>query len=99
LSGVRMEYYAMYFYLGPSYPEWDGFNSLMRVLAWAVLLLEYLLAFGLFARRLRVWLIPAGIGLHAALYALLPVYTYSLTCILMYLAIFDADKIHELTEA
>lgn len=97
-SGVRLEYYAMFFYLGPSYPAWDGFNPLMSGLAWTVLALEYVLAFGLFVRRLLVWLVPAGIGMHVAFYILLPVYTYSLTCILMYLAIFDADKIHELTE-
>lgn len=98
LSGVRMEYYATFFYLGPSYPEWSGFNPLMAALAWTVLVLEYLLAFGLFFRRFWPVLIPAGIAMHIAFYVLLPVYTYSLTCILMYLAILDANKVHELTE-
>lgn len=98
VSGVRMEQYFVWFYSAPSFPEWAYFSLLMSVLAWTVLILEYALAFGLFIPRFWALLIPLGIALHIAFYVFLPVSTFSLTCILMYLAILNADDIHKATE-
>ncbi|MCK9502640.1 MAG: HTTM domain-containing protein [Porticoccaceae bacterium] len=98
VSGVRMEYYAVLFYFGSTFVEPWWFNPLMRGLALVVLVLEYVLAFGLFFKRFQSLLIPFGIAMHAAFFLLLPVHTYSLTCILMYLAVIEARKVHEFTE-
>ena len=66
--------------------------------SWTVLLLEYILAFGLLKRSFHKWLIPMGTGMHLAFYWIFPVYTFSLTCILMYLAVVDPNKVHQFTE-
>lgn len=98
LSGQRLEQYAMYFYFGSVYPAWPGFPELMLLGAWGVVLLEYVLGLGLLFRRSRRWLVLPGLALHAVFYMLLPVATYSLTVMLLYLAFFDADDVHKVTE-
>lgn len=98
LGGERLEQYAMNFYFGSVYPQWPGFGTLMIIMAWIVVLLEYALAFGLLFRRTRRWLVWAGLALHASFYVLLPVLTFSLTVVLLYLAFFDADDVHDVIE-
>jgi HTTM domain len=98
LSGARMEQYAMHFYFGSTYPTWPGFHGAMLVCAWIVVLLEYALAFGMPFRRTRRWLILPGLLLHALFYVLLPVFTYSMTMWLLYLAYLDADCVHDVIE-
>lgn len=98
LSGERMEQYAMYFYFGSVYPAWPGFHEFMLLLAWIVVLLEYALGVGLLFRRTRRWLVWPGLALHGLFYVLLPVLTYSLTMWLLYLALFDADRVHAVIE-
>ena len=94
ISGARMEHYYLYFYHGPIYPLWQGFSAVMQILAVYVLVLEYLLAFTLPFRASRRYFIWFGLSLHLLFYILLPVSTYSLTMILLYLAYFDADSVH-----
>jgi hypothetical protein len=98
LSGERMERYAMYFYFGSTYPTWPGFHEAMVACAWIVVALEYALALGLPFRRTRSWLIVPGLVLHGLFYVLVPVFTYSATMWLLYLAYLDADWVHEFME-
>jgi hypothetical protein len=98
LGGERLEQYAMNFYFGSVYPAWTGFHELMLVMAWIVFVLELALAFGLPFRRTRRWLVIPGLALHACFYVLLPVLTFSLTVVLLYLAYFDADDVHDVIE-
>lgn len=98
LSGVRMEHYFMWYYWGSDAPPWPGFALLMQVLAWMTVLLEYALAFGLPFRRTRKYLLLPGIALHLLFFVLLPVRTYSLTMVLLYLAYADPATIHRLTQ-
>jgi hypothetical protein len=94
LSGDRMEHYLMWYYLGSDYPSWPGFHFLMVLTSWITVALEYALAGGMLFQRSRKYLIWPGILLHATFYVLLPVRTYSLTMLLLYLAYLNADHVH-----
>ena len=97
LTGYKLDRIFVYLYFGfrPEHPLWA---PMMSVLACATLVLEVLLPIGLFTPSLRRWAIPVGIALHAVFYLLLPVGTFSLTMILMYLAFFDPDDVHAIID-
>jgi len=94
LSGERMEHHIMYLFLGSDYPQNGWFHPLMVSVAWVTVLLEFVLAFGLWFKRLQPWLIPVGLVFHGLFYVLLPVGPFSLTMWLFYLAYLDPDAIH-----
>lgn len=93
LSGARLEHIFLWFYAGSDYPDIPGLSTLAMVAAIAVVLLEYALAFGLPFRPTRRYLLWIGLTFHAILYVTLPVYTFSATMMLLYLAYFDADAV------
>lgn len=95
LDGDRLEAIFMYFYIGSNLEQWQAWLWLFAVAAWLVVILEFALAFGLPFERTRRYLIVPGLLLHLAFYVMLPVYTYSATIILLYLAYLDADKVHQ----
>ena len=96
LSGARLEHLYVLFY--GDYPEWPGFHQLAMAAAAFVVVLEYALAFGMLHATMQRYLVLPGIALHAVFYVMLPVYTYSATMILLYLAYFDADKVHSVID-
>lgn len=98
LSGEKMEMHFMWQYVGSVYPTWVGFHELMLVLSWSTLLLEYSLAFGLFFKKTRKYLLIPGIIFHCIIYLTLPVNTFSFTVVLLYLSFLDADFIHRLID-
>jgi hypothetical protein len=98
LSGARLEHIFIWLYSGSDYPSLPGFHALAIAAAWAVVGLEYALAFGLPFRATRSYLIWPGIAFHAILYMTLPVYTFSATVILLYLAYLDADTVDKVLE-
>jgi len=91
LSGARLEAMFLWFYAGSDYPA--GLAWLARIVSLAVVVLEYSLAFGLPFRRTRRFLVLPGLAFHAIIYVTLPVYTFSATMALLYLAYFDADAV------
>lgn len=99
LSGERLQHIFIWYYHSPTMPEWSFFTPLCAAIACFVVVLEFLLAFGLFVPRLRRWLIPAGIALHLLFYLVLVVKTFSLTCVLLYLAVIPARRVHEFLDA
>ena len=98
LSGARLEQIFLWFYVGSDYPALPGLPVLAMLVALAVVALEYALAFGLPFRATRRWLVLPGIAFHAIIYVTLPVYTFSATMILLYLAYFDPDAVHRLID-
>lgn len=97
LGGARLEHIFMWYYSGSDYPALPGFHALTIVTALAVVMLEYALAFGLPFRRTRRYLVWLGLAFHALIYVSLPVYTFSATMLLLYLAYFDADAVDRVT--
>lgn len=93
LSGARLEQIFLWYYAGSDYPDTPGLSGLAMATAFAVVALEYCLALGLPFRRTRRYLVLPGLAFHAAIYVTLPVYTFSATMALLYLAYFDADAV------
>jgi len=91
LSGARLEAIFLWYYAGSDYPA--GLAWLATIVSLAVVVLEYGLAFGLPFRATRRYLVLPGLAFHAIIYLTLPVYTFSATMALLYLAYFDADAV------
>ena len=91
LSGARLEAIFLWYYAGSDYPA--GLAWLATIVSLAVVVLEYGLAFGLPFRATRRYLVLPGLAFHAIIYLALPVYTFSATMALLYLAYFDADAV------
>lgn len=94
LSGARLEMLAGALYFGSDFPQSPLYHSVMVFLSWATVVLEYLLAFGLFVPRLREPLLLAGFLFHAIIYVTLPMFTFSATMWVLYLAFLDPDDVH-----
>ncbi len=94
LSGDRMELLAYNYYAGYDYASIPGFSAFCFVIAIATVILEFLLAFGLYIPKFHKYLMPAGIVLHVLFYILLPIRTFTLTMILLYLAFIPAASVH-----
>ena len=94
LSGARMELLAYNYYAGYDYASIPGFSALCFIAAITTVILEFLLSFGLYLPKLRKYLMPVGIVLHIFFYVLLPIRTFTLTMILLYLAFIPAASVH-----
>lgn len=99
LSGVRMQHYAHFFYIGSTDVPGAAFPALAWVISIATVVLEYTLAALLLVPRARRFLIPIGLAFHAILYVLLPVHTFSLTMALLYVCVLDPDEVHARIDA
>jgi hypothetical protein len=94
LSGARMAHYTMTFYTGSSAIDEGSVGALFWLLAWGTTALEFALAFGLFFPRARRYLMLAGLLLHGVFYAVLSVFTFTVTMWILYLAFLDPDQLH-----
>ena len=94
LSGDRMELLVYNYYAGYDYASIPGFSALCCIVAITTVMLEFLLAFGLYIPKLRKYLMPIGIVLHILFYVLLPIRTFTLMVILLYLAFIPAASVH-----
>ena len=94
LSGDRMELLVYNYYAGYDYASIPGFSALCCIVAITTVMLEFLLAFGLYIPKLRKYLMPVGIVLHILFYVLLPIRTFTLMVILLYLAFIPAASVH-----
>jgi hypothetical protein len=94
LSGDRFEMLATHYYLGSDFADHWLLERGLQLLTIYIVALEWCLTFGLWSRRARPWLIPQGILLHWGLYVLLPVATFSLTMVLLYLAFLSPSAVH-----
>jgi hypothetical protein len=93
LSGERLDAIAVHFYLANS-PESALWPWALGAAACITVILEYLLPFGLFVRRLQPVLIPMGLVLHGLFYVAIPVGPFSAEMMLFYLAYLDPDSVH-----
>ena len=97
-NGDRMEGFLLRYYLGSDLPRWPGFHELMAVMGTGTVVLEYALGVGMLFAITRRWLVIPGLLLHAGFYIALPIVTFSATMFVLYLAYFNADTIHAVTD-
>jgi hypothetical protein len=97
LDGDRMAQIFLSLYWG-SDPTPRGFQPLMIAMSWGTLVVEPFLAVALWIPRLRWAAVIVGAIFHLALYVLLPVSTFSLTMIVLYVAAFDPEDVHRFLE-
>ena len=86
LSGDRLEQIYVYYYGSSHFAESSVRSLFFQLMTVSVVALEWTLALGLFVPRLRRLLIPLGVALHFSFYVLLPVETFSLTMLLLYIS-------------
>ncbi len=91
-TGVQLEQLSMHYVFGGLPPE--GLGWMYQGMAWTVLVLELLLPFGLWSRRWLGLCSIVGIAMHLAFYVIIPVNTFSMQMIVLYLAFFDPALVH-----
>lgn len=94
LRGDKFEAQILFYIFGSDPPDIPGWRAVVVALSLGTVALELALAVGLWFRRARRWLIPAGIGFHIFIYLTLPVTVFSALSCLLYLAYFDPDEVH-----
>lgn len=93
LSGARLEAILGYYYFGSDLPRGTWFEVLCAGVSVAVVAVEAALAVGLWWPRAHRVVLPLGVALHAGLYVLLPVATFSATMVLLYLAALEPEVV------
>lgn len=94
LGGGRMENLYMRYYGTSDYPSFSGFHAICLLVAYGTLATEIALGFALWMRRTQRYAMLVGIAFHVGLYLLLPVATFSMLVISLYLAYLDPDAVH-----
>lgn len=94
LRGDKFEAQILDYVFDSDPPAIPGWHALVVAMSLGSLALELALAVGLWFRRTRRWLIPAGVALHVVIYVTLPVDVFSALSCLLYLAYFDPDELH-----
>lgn len=95
LSGDHLRGIFAVYYTGSEPVELPGYAFVLALASIAVVVLEYVLPIALFVGRWQRWCIPIGLVLHALFYVFLPVGTFSLTMVVLYLAYLDPAVVHE----
>jgi len=96
VSGERLQSIFMTRYV--HFGHWLEWLWPFIVMSWIVILLEFALAFGMPFRATQRYLVIPGLLLHGFFFALLPVGTYSITIVLLYLAYFDPNQVHRVID-
>ncbi len=94
ISGQRLEQTFTWVYSGRALEILLAAPWLLATASVVVLVVEYWLAFAILTRRWRRAAICTGLMLHASFYLLLPVNTYSVTVMVLYLALLDPAAVH-----
>jgi len=94
LNGNAMEMAYTTLYLGSDVPMPPVAKALTAASSGVVWALEWLLPITLWFRRFRWVSIGLGVLMHAGMYILIPVATFSLTMCGLYLMFLDPDEVH-----
>jgi hypothetical protein len=98
LSGDRFEMFLTHFYTGAIWIEAWWVERGLQLLTIYVWMLECCLVVGLWLPRARPYVMAQGILMHWGFYVLLPVATFSLTMVVLYLAFIPADSVHRFVD-
>lgn len=94
ISGQRLEQTMTWVHSGRALEFVLQFPALLALASVIVLVVEYWLAVAILTRRWRQAALLVGLSLHVSFYLLLPVNTYSITVIVLYLALLDPAAVH-----
>lgn len=95
LRGERMEMYYIKWYGGSDslvYTPW--MHTICKLMAWATMVLEFVLAFGLLFRRTRPWVVLGGYFLHISIAMTLAVTYFSFKMMTMLFACVPPNRVH-----
>jgi len=97
-NGAALQHIVMRYYTGAALPDEPWFVGLCALAGTITIVLELVLFWGLFVPRLRPPLMAAGILLHLLFYVLIPVNTFSVMMVTLYLAFLPPDTVHDALE-
>ena len=95
LSGARLDQILHFHYDGTFMAPFILWTPLVVGAAVTVVVVEYFLAIGILLRRWLPAVFLIGFALHLAFYYLLPVSTFSLTMMAMYLFLIPPERVHD----
>jgi len=95
LSGERLEQIMVWHYSGRPLEEVALWPPFLVTASVTVVVIEYFLAFAIHVRNMQWLAIPVAIALHAIFYMMLPVDTYSITMIVLYLVVIRPEVVHD----
>lgn len=95
VSGQRLEQTFVWVHSGRALEVFLDWPILLAAASIAVLVVEYWLAVAILMARWRKAALLVGLTMHATFYLLLPVNTYSITVMVLYLALLDPRSVHD----
>ncbi len=95
LSGERLEAILIWAHTNRPFELFQHIPYAAMAAAVIVVIVEYFLAAAILVRRLHWIAGPMGLLLHASFYVILPVNTYSITMMVLYLAVLSPDAVHQ----
>ena len=95
LDGTSLQHLVMRYYTGAALPDETWFVALCAFCGTATVVLELVLVVGLFIPRTHKVLMPLGILMHALFYVLIPVNTFTVLMITLYLAYLPPQTVHD----
>lgn len=95
VSGQRLEQTFVWIHSGRPLEFLLDWPVVMALASIAVLVVEYWLAVAILMPKWRKAAIFIGLTMHASFYVLLPVNTYSITVMVLYLALLDPRMVHD----
>lgn len=98
LSGQRLEQILVWHYSGRPLEDVVLWGPFLVAASVTVVVVEYLLPVAIHMRRWQPLAVPVAIAMHAVFYMFLPVLTYSITMIALYLVVVDPAAVHRFTE-
>ncbi len=98
LSGERLEMIFAEKYTGSVRVDLPGWIWLMRAASWGTVVVEAGLAIALWFPRLRGAALLAAISLHASFYLLIPVGTFSVVSVALWIVVFDPQIVHRVID-
>lgn len=97
-TGARMTQYGISFWTGSDWSDSALWDALMLVSGIGTVVVEYFIPVGLFFARTRLLAIVLGVLLHGSIYMTLPVFTFSMTMMLGYVAFFEPAGVQRCLE-
>lgn len=94
VSGQRLEQTFVWVYSGRALEFVLEWPAMLALASFTVVVVEYWLAVAILIPRWRLAAITVGLSLHASFYLMLPVNTYSITAMMLYLALLDPGAVH-----